>query len=81
MKEPLKLTPEQEKTLHWVKNHAPSKYGLFLRCFQGVLGRMGAIKVKCLDCGDVTVDEVRFCPATNCPLWHYRPYQTKQKKD
>ena len=36
------------------------------------LTRSQAIRAKCLDCCCGQVNEVRQCPATNCPLWNYR---------
>ena len=32
-----------------------------------------AIKAKCLDCCCGQREEVRECPAKDCPLWQYRP--------
>jgi len=29
------------------------------------------IRLKCLDCSE-TMDDVRFCLITNCPLWYFR---------
>lgn len=31
-----------------------------------------AIRAKCLDCCGYQMNEVRLCPATDCPLWEYR---------
>ena len=31
-----------------------------------------AIRAKCLDCTDGQPKEVRFCPATDCPLYPFR---------
>ena len=31
-----------------------------------------AIRAKCLDCCCGQKNEVRLCPACNCPLWPYR---------
>jgi hypothetical protein len=30
-----------------------------------------AIRAKCLDC-NLNAHEVRWCPATGCPLWRWR---------
>ena len=45
-----------------------------------------AIKAMCAHCVGCTPDhiepgfreEIRNCSAPNCPLWHFRPYQTKK---
>ena len=34
-----------------------------------------AIDLKCLDCSDYQVAEVRYCTVTGCPLHSVRPYQ------
>ena len=42
--------------------------------------RAAAIKAKCLDCCGYQKVEVRRCPAKECPLWPYRPYQQRSTK-
>lgn len=41
-----------------------------------------AIKAKCYDCCAYQLNEVKLCPATRCPLWHFRfgnsPYLKKE---
>lgn len=41
-----------------------------------------AIRAYCVDCAGGSFDEVRYCPATDCPLWAYRfgktPRQVKE---
>ena len=36
------------------------------------LTKRKAIRAKCLDCCCGHMAEVRYCPATKCPLWPYR---------
>ena len=31
-----------------------------------------AIRLKCLDCCNNQIKEVRLCPVTGCPLYNYR---------
>lgn len=71
------LTLQQEQILAGVTREAPSKLRTFLRAYAGAASKREAIKAKCLDCSNLTVDEVRNCPATGCALWRYRPYQVK----
>ena len=40
-----------------------------------------AINSRCLDCCCWQRTEVRDCPAENCPLYPYRPYQNKRSKE
>lgn len=41
-----------------------------------------AIKAKCLDCCCGQLNEVKLCPAVDCPLFEFRfgknPYHTRQ---
>ena len=69
------LTLQQEKILAGVRRQAPSKLCAFQRAYSGAASKRQAIKAKCLDCSNLTVDEVRHCTVTGCPLWAYRPYQ------
>lgn len=36
------------------------------------VSRAKAIRYKCLDCCGFQSNEVRECPAVECPLWRYR---------
>ena len=42
-----------------------------------------AIRLKCLDCCGQQWNEVKLCPCTNCPLYHYRfgknPFRKKRE--
>ena len=40
-----------------------------------------AIKFNCLDCAGGYSKDVRECNINTCPLWIFRPYQTKEKKE
>ena len=40
-----------------------------------------AVNARCLDCCCWQRTEVRDCPAENCPLYPYRPYQDKSSKE
>lgn len=71
------LTLQQEKILAGVRRQAPSKLRAFQRAYSGAASKREAIRAKCLDCSNLTVDEVRDCTATGCPLHAYRPYQLK----
>lgn len=37
-----------------------------------MLTPMKAIRAKCLDCSCGSPNEVKLCPVTACPLFHYR---------
>ena len=39
-----------------------------------------AIKAKCYDCCACQLNEVKLCPATRCPLWHFRLGTNPHKK-
>lgn len=44
-----------------------------------------AIREKCLDCCGGNSNEVRLCPAEDCPLWHFRfgknPYRKPMSEE
>ena len=40
-----------------------------------------AINAYCWDCGGESRTEVTFCTVTNCPLYHLRPWQKKEKTE
>ena len=40
---------------------------------------MKAIRAKCLDCV-YTAQEVKMCPCTDCPLWHFRLGKNPNRK-
>lgn len=44
-----------------------------------------AIRAKCLDCCCEQINEVKFCPASNCPLHPFRfgknPYRKRELTD
>ncbi len=45
------------------------------RVLRAQLTRKAAIKIKCLQCSNYTVAEVRYCPIVICALHAIRPYQ------
>lgn len=45
--------------------------------FSGSASPRKAIKAMCLSCVGFQRDAVRDCTGFSCPLWAYRPYQTK----
>ncbi len=58
----------------------PKKYaGTYRRALEGKAPKAGAIKAKCLECVgfEEAQERIRNCTVTRCPLWSYRPYQTK----
>lgn len=50
------------------------------RAYAGTGSKSNAIKAKCLECvGYEDVKEnIGGCECFTCPLWSYRPYQTKE---
>ena len=45
-----------------------------------MLTPLKAIRAKCLDCVCESAQEVRLCPATNCPLYPYRMGHNPNRK-
>lgn len=48
-----------------------------------MLTPMKAIRAKCIDCCCGSMEEVKLCPASDCPLYEYRfghkPYAVKRE--
>ena len=68
------LSPYQTKRLaQWL----PSRQPMIRRLWAGKGGRKLAIKLQCLECCGEDTDAVRSCNDRCCPLWHFRPFQTR----
>lgn len=50
---------------------------LFERSWTGKPSRKGAVKAFCLECIGFERQAITECTAYACPLWRFRPYQTK----
>jgi hypothetical protein len=68
---------KRAKMLKAVSEDAPSKAGLFRRAYSPKSNPRLAIKTKCLECCWLDEATIRECMATECPLWPFRPYQSK----
>ncbi len=63
-----------------MRDDAPNMYKpIQARALAGTGGRANAIKCMCLQCTSWVRAEIMSCPATDCPLWHFRPYTPRQK--
>jgi len=62
-----------------VSDDAPSKLGIFRSVYSRQASARKAIKAKCLECCWLEEAAIRGCTATECPLWHFRPYQSRPK--
>lgn len=53
---------------------------LFRRVSENRVGRKEAIKAKCLHCVGLEdgIRRIRNCTIIICPLWNFRPYQSKK---
>lgn len=47
------------------------------RVWQGVGSPRNAIKFQCLECAGECVEAITDCSDRFCPLWKFRPFQTK----
>jgi len=74
------MTDGQKSRLNYVEKNFPRLASKFRKAFEGN-SKSAAIKAKCLDCCGYQRAEVAACTAEHCPLWPYRPYQTKEDVD
>jgi len=59
-----------------MRDAAPKMYAdIQARALAGTGGRSNAIKCMCLACSGWIRADVAGCQITDCPLWHFRPYQ------
>ena len=58
--------------------YTPSRYKkLWLDCFDKIATPKERMKLKCLECSNYQIEEVKHCPIRACALWNWRPYQEK----
>ncbi len=50
----------------------------YVRAVRGGASLREAIKMQCAECCGYDREAVTECPATACPLWHYRPWQRRR---
>ena len=74
---PVKTRAEQVAKI--VGNAPVSMRGILERAFAGEAGRTNAIKAMCLVCTSFDRETVRDCTGWSCPLWKWRPFQSKAK--
>ena len=61
-------------------NSIPAVYrNAYRKAMSGRSLRAG-VNARCLDCCAWQRTEVRDCPADDCPLYPYRPYQAKRSQ-
>ena len=59
---------------------APAKFQKIVAdAFARTASPRRAIQAQCLTCTHYNRAEIRACMVYRCPLWQYRPYQTKEK--
>ena len=78
LKQPLPLHPVARRRLASIPASAQN---IYVRAATGQASPRGAIKAMCLDCVGYDRQAVADCTSPACPLFHYRPYQSKAKPD
>ncbi len=63
-----------------LKNIPSSMRKVYRRAMKGK-SRTAGVKAFCQECVGYVTKCVRNCTDTGCPLWPYRPYQTKEEDD
>ena len=61
----------------FIAKQPSSVQGIYERALSGQ-SRATAVKAKCLDCTGNQRQEVSLCTVNTCPLYPYRPYQSKE---
>jgi len=82
----LKIAQERVKELREAGKMAPQEHNLIKKALADPKSRAKAINAKCFECYGGTArclpdpgwkDLIRTCPATDCPIHRFRPYQKK----
>jgi hypothetical protein len=74
------LEEDRLENLQMVESWSPVYLGRFKKAYAGKSLR-AAVNGMCLDCTCCQKEEVKHCPATQCSLWEYRPYQVKSQEE
>jgi hypothetical protein len=73
--------PRRVRRFKQVLEHYPSRAGLFRKVYEGKASPRECIKAFCLECNGWEEAAIRDCPATACPIWRMRPYQSAKRKE
>ncbi len=77
----MKVETERQLSLKQLNRlrYAPGRYQkLYRRCLLGKASLRDAVKAHCLECWGWILDEAATCDNEACPLYAYRPYQSRQ---
>lgn len=74
-------TPRINRTVEMVSRDHPTMLSLFMRVKTLAQTRNQAIKAFCLECMGYSRPDVRDCGTKSCPLWKFRPFQAKKRKE
>ncbi len=70
------MNAKQIERLAQIERTTPSYSGITRKAYSGK-SKAAGIKAKCLDCCCWQRVEIELCTTLACPLWPYRPYQSK----
>ena|ERR1017187_4860033 len=76
----VKLKESVNQRLQTIERDHSRYYPLFYRVYAGQLGKVAAIKAKCLDCSCWQQGAITNCTVQTCPLWSIRPYQKGEEE-
>lgn len=71
------MMAQDARIARYVQECPPKHRNSLARALQGEISPRQAIRVKCLACCNFERLEAQNCTVRICPLWKYRPYQSK----
>ena len=83
----LQKAQERIKELREAGEMAPQEHNLIKKALADPKSRKKAMDAKCFECYGGTARElpdpgykdlIGTCPATDCPIWQFRPYQRRK---
>lgn len=66
-----------ERVIKLVAQAPTSTQGILKRALEGTGGRKNAITAMCMVCTGYERETVRNCTGWSCPLWTWRPFQSR----
>lgn len=70
---PHQLSRYEQRLSHWSDKRKPA----IKRVWKGEGSPRNAVKFMCLECVGESTEAITDCGDRFCPLWHFRPFQTK----
>lgn len=69
--------PNIQESFALIRQTVPERWTTHVQKLTEQGSMKSAVALKCLDCSCFQPVEIKLCATQGCPLWAFRPYQTK----